>query len=384
MAARVWFAASGERIPEFRDAVRRAHYPCKYQQVSGGVYRAAVCGRHWFGIRRIAEEYGISLTAERRRGIRYLVYPYRLRLGLLAGLAAGLFLLYQSNSRIREIRILGNERVSDTEILHALADLGITYGTPYREIEFTFAEQRMRLAIHDIEWITLRHTGGILTVDMTEEREKPEMHSKRVPSNYVSTLQAQITDMHVLGGKAVKSVGDAVKPGDLLITGVSEDSRGITRYDHAEGVVTGIYEEEFCRQQPFHAEIPAHGTPQTAEYLELLGKRIPLTPRFVPPEGDVVYEEIREPVMLFQMQLPVMRLKCVYTPRMTAETDYTPEEAKALLTEAADRYLANFHADDTLISAESAFTETETGVTICTRYVFEGEIGRIAEIYINK
>ncbi|MBR5371883.1 MAG: sporulation protein YqfD, partial [Oscillospiraceae bacterium] len=378
------FAASGSDVPAFRDAVRAANYPCRAQCISGGVFRAAVRWRHWGGLRRIAENMEITLTVERRRGLRYRIFPYRRRLGLLAGLAAGAFLLYRNNARICDIRIIGNSRVSDTEILTALNGLGITYGTPFREIEFTWAEQRMRLAIHDIEWITLRHKGGILTVDLTEEREKPEMHSRRNPSNYVAAVQAQITDMHVLGGTAVKAVGDAVKAGDLLISGVTEDSRGITRYQHAEGVVTGIYEEEFCRQQSYHAEIPVRGTPETAEYLELLGRKIPLTPRFSPPEGDVVYEEFREPITLFGMQIPVMRLRCVYTPRLTAETDYSPEETKAMLTEAANRYLNNFHAADRLVSSESSFTESETGVSIRTRYVFEGEIGRIAEFFVDE
>jgi len=352
--------------------------------MSGGTFRAAVRRRHLGGIRRIAEGMDITLEIEPRRGLRRRMYLYHRRLGLLTGLALGLFLLHRNNANIRDIRINGNSRVSDTEILTALNGLGITYGTPFREIEFTWVEQRMRLAIHDIEWITMRRKGGTLTVDLTEEREKPEMHSRRNPSNYVAAVQAQITDMHVLGGTAVKAVGDAVKAGDLLITGVEEDSRGITRYKHAEGVVTGIYEEEFCRQQSYHAEIPVCGTPETAQYLELLGRKIPLTPRFSPPEGDVVYEEFREPVTLFGMQIPVMRLRCVYTPRLTAETDYSPEEAKAMLTEAANRYLNNFHAADQLISAESSFTESETGVLIRTRYVFEGEIGRIAEFFVDE
>lgn len=383
-SAWIRFSATGDRLSDFRAALRTAHYPCREQRITGGVFRAAVRPRHWCGITRLAAEYGIELKTGQRSGIRYVLHPYRLRFGILAGLAVGGYLLYQSNAYVRTIRITGNSRVSDAEILTALDGLGVRCGTAFRDIAFTYVEQRMRLAVHDIEWIALRHTGGTLSVDLTEEREAPALHSRHIPTNYVAAVQAQITDMEVLDGTPVKARGDAVKPGDLLISGVEETERGLTRYHHAEGRVTGIYEAEFTRMQPFHAELPVHGTPVTAQYLEILGKRIPLQLGFTAPLEDCVYEEYREPVMLFGMQLPVMRLRCVYTPRRTAETAYTAEEARTLLTEAAALYVQNFHAQDRKISEQANFSETEEGILLRMHYVFEGEIGQISEIFINE
>ena len=383
ISAWVSFSAGGERLSEFRAALRTAQYPCKRQRVSGGELHAAVRPRHWCGITRLAAEYGIDLQTEKRSGIRFLLRPYRLRFGIIAGLLLGGYLLYQSNAFVRNISITGNSRVSDAEILSALDALGVTYGTAFRDIEFTYVEQRMRLAVHDIEWIALRHTGGTLSVDLTEEREKPLLHSGRIPTNYVAAVPAKITDMNVLGGTAVKARGDAVKPGDLLISGVQQNSCGVTRYYHAEGSVTGIYETEFCRMQPFHAEIPVHGTPRTAHFLEILGKRIPMQAGFAAPEEECVYEEFREPVTLFGMQLPVLKLRCVYTPCSTAETEYTAEEAKMLLTDVAALYVQNFHAEDRILSEKAAFEETEEGILLRMHYVFEGEIGQLSEIYID-
>ncbi|MBR5405873.1 MAG: sporulation protein YqfD [Oscillospiraceae bacterium] len=382
-SARIVFSAAGARLPEFRNALRERRFPCSGQRIAGGRFHAAVRARHWYGIVRLAEEYGITVETEQRRGLRFLVRPYRFRFGLLAGLLLGGYLLYQSNAFVRQIRITGNSRVSESEILHALSSLGVEYGTPFRNMEFTYLEQRMRLAVHDIEWIALRHTGGTLYVDLTEEREKPDLHNTRIPSNYVAAVQAQITEITVLNGRAVRKRGDAVRPGDLLISGVEENRRGITRYAHAEGSVRGIYETEFCQEQAFCAEVTVHGTPQTADYLEFLGWRIPLEFGFSPPEGDCEYTEQHEPIMLLGIQLPVMRLRCIYTPRGTAPAVYTAEEVRAMLTEAAARYVRNFHAADDLLGEDAVFTETENGMVLRVRYTFEGEIGRLREIFID-
>ena len=120
MAAVIRFSAEGAALPAFRDALRRAHIRCRRQQLRGGVFYAETGAQSWYAVTALAERHAVRLRVLRRRGLRFLLRPYRLRIGLLAGLLAGAWLFYWEQCFVRSIEIYGNSAVSDGEILTAL------------------------------------------------------------------------------------------------------------------------------------------------------------------------------------------------------------------------------------------------------------------------
>ncbi|MBR5405966.1 MAG: sporulation protein YqfD [Oscillospiraceae bacterium] len=383
LSAWIAFSAEGAELTAFRDALRAAHYPLTAQQMRGGALYARARARHWFGITQTAAAHGIRLTLLRRRGLRFRLRPYRLRFGLLCGLLLGTALFIWCNCFVRSIEIYGNTNISDAEILCALEELGVRRGTAVSRIPFTYVERRMRLAVRGIEWIALRHTGGRLIVDLTEERNPPEMVRDRVPCNYIAAVDAQITDIRVLGGQAVRQTGDTVRAGDLILSGAVEDKFGTTRYYHADGIVTGIYGTDFTAEQPFCSEITVTGGTGTRHVLEVFGKRLPLPFQPDPPAGTVIYGEVRHPLTLFGLRLPFSRIDCCYTESRTALTEWSADEARALLREAAARYEQNFHAADRILSRSESFTETDLGISLKIHYEIEGIIGKTSEIFVK-
>lgn len=382
--ASISFSAEGEQLTAFRDALRTGHYPCTAQQMRGGVFYAKTKAHHWYGIRKTAEEYRITLTILQKHGLRFRLLPYRKRIcGIAVGLLCGFVFLYWCESRIHSIEIYGNAVVSDTEILTQLEALGITRGVPYRDIDFTAAEQQMRLRISDLEWIAMRHTGGRLVVDLREETKPPAMLHDHIPTNYVATVPAQITQLHVLGGHAAVKVGDAVKEGDVIITGVQEDLNGVTRFYHADGLVRGVYEYDFECFQPYCEEISVSGKTSTAPFLEAFGLRLPLSVGFSPPPEPFIYTEQSKPLILFGRQTPFAFVQCRYTEKETAVTAYSPQEMDALLSEHAARFEQNFHKNDKIVSREIVTSETDLGILLKIHYVFEGVVGETREIFVK-
>ena len=382
--AEISFSVSGTGLSGFREGLRREQIMCREQQIRGGSFYAKTDASNRRRIMALAQENGVMLEILAERGLRFRLRPYRYRFGVICGLVCGFLFLYWCNATVRSIEINGNETVSETEVLHALAEIGIERGTPFREIPFTYAEQRMRLRIHDIEWIALRHQGGRLIVDMTEERQAPALTNDRIPTNVVAAVSAQITSVNVLGGHAVKQVGETVKAGELLITGVQADTRGITRYYHADGIVTGIYNAEFTCEQPFVEEIPVRGKTVTEPLLEVFGKRFSLSLTFSPPgDREIIYEENRQPLTVCGQTLPLTLIQCHYTEPAYAITVYSEEEARAALEEAAARFERNFHAEDEILSRETVFSRTDLGISLKINYVFEGAIGKTSEIFVK-
>lgn len=383
--AYIEFHAAGERLSGFRDALRRYRIACRNQQIRGGIFYAQTNARHAKILGALADEYEITLNITAKHGLRFRLFPYRKRAGLLCGMLLGTMFLCWCNTGVRSIEISGNERVSDSEILAALEDLGITAGVKFRDIPYTYIEQRMTLAVSDIERIAMRHIGGRLLVEIAEERQPPALVEKRIPTNYIAAVPAQITSMDVRGGKAVKKVGDVVKAGELLISGADTDQSGIACYYHADGIVKGIYPDEFVQEQPFVSELPVRGKTVTETLLSVFGRRFSLTLGFRPPDHPetLIYEEDTEPFMLFGRTLPLSLLHCRYTRQETAVTVFSEEEARIMLTAAAERYVHNFHSEDTLISQKADFTRTDLGIMLRINYVFEGVIGRVSENFVK-
>lgn len=383
--AYIRFTAEGERLSAFRDALRRNGVSCRKQQISSSVFSAEISADAQRMLTALASQYEIHTEIAARHGLRFRLEPFRKRYGFIFGLLCGISFLSWCNAAVRSIEITGNERISDTEIVRALSDLGVHYGVPFRDLPYNYIEQQMRLAVHDIEWITLRHSGGRLIVDLTEERLPPEMHQDRIPSNVIAAETAQITGMDIRSGFAVKQIGDTVKAGDLLITGAQTDAFGICRYYHAEGTVTGTYFDTFEETIPFVSELPVRGSSKTETILSVFGKRIPLTLSFKrpAPSEQIIYEEDREPLMLFGRQLPISVIRCRYTDRETAVTVYSEAEVLAMLDESAARYEQNFHVHDKIISKRTEFIHSDLGISLKNAYIYEGVIGKSSEFFVK-
>jgi similar to stage IV sporulation protein len=383
MRAEISFSAEGTALTAFRDALRQANVRCRHQVVKNGVFYAAVPPQQFCTVRALAERHGIALTVLKKRGLRFHLLPYRKRFGILPGLLLGALLLYWSSAYVRSIEIYGNETVSDAEVLTALESLGISRGTPIREIAFTASERRMRLAIGEIDWIAMRHVGGRLIVEMTENRAAPEMYDDHVPTNVTAAYDAQITSVSVLGGQAVCKRGDVVRKGDLLISGAVTDSRGTQRFYHGDGIVTGVYQADFEQEQPFVTELAVSGEAKTAQLLEVFGRRFSLSPGFSPPAGDFVYTEESHPLTLLGHTLPFTRIACQYTQRQTALTVWSEEEAVGLLRESAARWEQNFHSGDRILARSESISRSDLGISLKFHYVFEGVIGKTSEIFVK-
>ena len=382
--ATISFSASGERLSAFRDALRFRGIACSEQQIRGTVFYAKTAYRNEKRLSELANAHQVTLCILRRRGLRFPLRPYRRRYGILAGLLCGMLLLHICSSTVREITVTGNERITDAELRAALSTLGVTEGVPFRSLRYDWLEQRMRLAVRDIEWITMRKEGGRLVVDLTEERLPPDMKHDRIPCNLIADVPAEIVRMNVRGGYARVQPGDFVKPGDLLVSGVQTDCNGVCRCCHADADVTARYPAVFSQQQPFVTELPVRTECRTLPLLAILGQQIPLRIGFQIPDALLCRcDEAVTPLTLFGKALPAALIRRTYTVQENAVTAFSADEAKAILDESAARFERNFHANDIIISRDAVYTRTDLGILLKINYVFEGAIGKTSEIFVK-
>ena len=115
----------------------------------------------------------------------------------------------------------GCESLSQGRVLRALAACGVEPGTFAPGIRQEQVRSRMLTELPELEWMTVNISGSRATVLVRERREKPEIAGES-PREIRAARAGTIRSMTVLEGVALVRPGDAVLPGELLVSGVAE------------------------------------------------------------------------------------------------------------------------------------------------------------------
>lgn len=187
-------------------------------------------------IKRMAQTRGIPITVLRSGGLPLWLWQKRNRAGLLLGGLCAIFLLVASGRFVWDVRVTGNESMSATEIKAALREGGLYVGSYKPQIETDVLENRVLLASDKLSWISIRINGTVAQVQVIERVAVPSEEGK-LPANLIASCDGQIESVELFRGDCVVAVGQAVKKGDLLVSGVYDSQTVGCRFTRAAGRV---------------------------------------------------------------------------------------------------------------------------------------------------
>ncbi len=375
--------ARGKRLYTFINRIHCERIYCFGQYVRKDIFYAEIYRRDLKKVRQLAQECGTELSYSECKTISSKLLKYRKRIGIAVGAVLASVSVWYFSSVVMTIEVNGNSAVSEMVILSALEELGIKQGTRIDDINFKYCENRLRIMVDDISWAGIRRTGNRVVVDITEIVETPDMLRERIPCNVVASRPAQITNTSVYDGQLMRIVGDYVMPGDMLISGIIEDSAGHVTKHHAMGKITGIYEETVTFSEDFRAvEYLPTGSTSDETYLRLFSLKIPLF--FGKNDyGSYTSEEYTQPLCIFGRSLPVGIEIEHFTETEPAVRDYTEQELEEKIMEKVYLYEKNFLGEVSILSRETEKTVTDDSVCYTVSYTLEGDIGEQREIFIK-
>ena len=187
---------------------------------------------------RIFKSENIDAEFGKSTGAIAVLARYQNRWGLIFGVLLLMSMVYLSSLFVWRIDISGNENVSDKEIISSLENSGFCLGSFIPSVDYDNIHNKFLMNSNDISWISINIRGSIATVHI-KERQKENTESKATYSNVVASRDAQIATIQLYNGKKVISIGDVVKKGELLISGVVDSTALGVRYTNARGVVKG-------------------------------------------------------------------------------------------------------------------------------------------------
>ncbi len=367
--------AKGGSVYRFINAMREKAIVCRRQHIEKDCLNFIVRRSERKYVREIACEYGVELEMKDMPSLSSWLYRHRSRIGIPLGVILGAILLVYCSNVVMVIEIEGNEQVTDSEILAALEECSVERGKFIGDIDFYRSELHLRTSFENIAWAGMRHTGNRLVVEVMETYEKPEMLESRIPCHIISEKTAQITGVKVGCGQLIPIVGDAVKEGDVLVSGIYADEYGHVTFRHSMAEITGVYEEEqtfFCAQEQQVREFTGRTTEQRV--LDLFSLDIPLS------FEDNVYTDYnlrteKLPLTLFGRELPISLEKSVFMEYSTETKVLTEEEILDNLQMQQENYETNFLSECSILQRKTKYTKKETAMVLTVSYVIEGEIG---------
>ena len=206
--------------------------------VDGGI---SLCFRPkvYRAVARDCEDRGICLCEQKHGGIPPFLWRYRARAGMLVGFLLAVLITVSSGFYIWDVRISGNERLTDSDVVSTLQKCGFGTGSPKVGLRTDKLENRVLMEDGRIAWISVNIKGTVAHVEVRESELKPNSDAEDAdaPANIVAERAGRIERIELSDGNVIVGAGDTVDEGDLLVSGLYDSVISGYRWTHAKAKV---------------------------------------------------------------------------------------------------------------------------------------------------
>ncbi len=316
---------------------------------------------------RELEKKGVWSKILREGGAASLVRKTLLRSGLVAGFLLSVVLLFLSGRVVWDIRVSGNDTMSADEVIEELRACGFSLGTRTDKTDINKLENRVSERSEKIAWISVNVKGTVANVQVRERKEPdPQNEKTDFPAHLVSMFDGQIEELLVYEGWSAVKVGQAVRAGDIIVSGKRETADGKIYYTSAAGEVLARVYKEFLVEIPIEYELlEEYGERYEEKYLNFFSKSVKIQKkgRKISAFYDIIENE--EEVSFFgAVKLPISVTSVKHVAMRARKMTRTYEEATVLAYEELNRLIAESCATDQLLSKTITTEVGDTSVAL--------------------
>lgn len=293
------------------------------------------------------------------------------------------FLIFLSNL-VWDIRISGNETLTDARILVELSENGFSVGKLWSKCNKSEIETKMLMTLDEIGWININRRGSVAYVEVIENKDLSdnEQENKRKYSNIVASSDCVIEEITVISGSAVVKPGDVVKKGDLLISGVTEADAGVCR---ASGTVKGrISEKITVVTDREHFEKTDNSEKLFSVTINLFNFSINILKKYgnLTSECDII-DDVKEYSLFGLGKLPFSITREYIKCYSTEKHSYTDREIVDITSKRLTSAVHSRLISSELLKIKTFGYHTRDGYSMTSELVFISEIGEEVEIYVR-
>ena len=305
--------------------------------------------------------------------------------GILLALALGIFIFLVSAGRVWDVRIDGNDRLTDRQIETYLASQGLEIGVPWRSIDKSAVENSILTENGDIAWISVNRRGTVAYVQLIESENTGIPDESAPPySNLIAECDGVIEEITVESGAAAVKVGDVVRAGDVLISGIVESEKGITLC-RAAGVVRASSVTELTATVTETASERAVIGHRTVEIrLNIFNFSVNIFKNYGNCENtcDIIREN-RNFALFGKLRLPIRIEKAYAVEYEQRQYKRSEEEMSSLAKRQLDAMMYSVFKDSDVLKLRTESHLSDGVYRITARVVYSTDIGKVSAIEIN-
>ena len=278
-------------------------------------------------LKKLLPEGRYKLNIGSSRGLSLMLYAFRARYCLIAGIIISIVLAFFASSRRWFVKVRGCEKVSEESVLQLLESYGLKSGASVSGEELDEMEKRLMQDISDISWVGISRRGVNIYAYIKESSELPESTPIDKPADVIALKDGVVEKVTVLQGRAVVTQGQTVRAGDVLISGELIYQDLPYQYIYALGDVQArIWYSGERKISLVQSETVRTGNTAVVRTMRIFGQDIPLDGEN--PFASYEVESREQDVM--NLGIPVTIITQTYYETEEREYSITQEEALEL------------------------------------------------------
>ena len=190
-------------------------------------------------LHRIIEKRGDSYKIQKRRGLWFWVCGLWKRPFFLGGIILTFLLTVILPNRTYFTFVEGNENVPYRYILETAKEAGIGFGTLRKAVRSESVKNILLDKIPELQWVGVTTQGCVATIHVKEKSTTDRVEIDERISSIVAGKDGILDSITVTRGRSLCKPGQAVKRGDVLISGFYEEGI-LTHGCRAEGEIFAL------------------------------------------------------------------------------------------------------------------------------------------------
>ena len=219
--------------------------------------KAKIYSKDFYKLKSIRSKCGVKIKIVKKRGLTFSIKAHKKRSVLLAGMISALIFMYSMNQFVWFIDVRGNESLNKAEIISSAKELGLKAGT-FAPIFDKNGAGREIVNLFDgkLLWGSVNIKGSKAVIEIREYTEKePEKEENSDPCNIIADFDGVIITNETYEGISNTAKGNAVKKGDILISGISENTDSSVNFHNADGKLSAYHKRALSYSSCFDNNI---------------------------------------------------------------------------------------------------------------------------------
>ena len=329
-------------------------------------------------VSEISEKFGATVHLVQRKGVTRIFQLWLKRPVILIAFAVMLLIALYLPNRILFVSVEGNATIPQRQILEAADKCGIRFGVSRRKVRSEVLKNALLQELPQLQWAGINTKGCTATISVREKTTSEDTEQK---TNQVSSIVASrdgiIRSCTVYQGNTLCTVGQAVKAGQILVSGYTDC--GLTvKATTAKGEIEALTVRQLQAISPFAKVVRGEERAKKTQYSIRIGKKLI---NLYKDSGNLdttcvkIYEEkyVRLPGG-FRLPVAFIKQTCIFYEYVNETSDISDD--MDWLADFAVTYLKSTMIAGEVISGDTSTETDENAGYFYGKYICTEMIGR--------